>query len=59
MKLITERRFRHLPIVDNGKVLAVVSSGDLTHWLVQGQMGDGYSGDGGEVQELVELAARS
>ncbi len=25
MKLITERRFRHLPIVDNGKVLAVVS----------------------------------
>jgi CBS domain-containing protein len=51
MKLITKRRFRHLPIVDNGKVLAVVSSGDLTHWLVQGQMG--------EVQELVELAARS
>jgi CBS domain-containing protein len=51
MKLITKRRFRHLPIVDNGKVLAVVSSGDLTHWLVQGQMG--------EVQELVELAAQS
>jgi CBS domain-containing protein len=51
MKLITTRRFRHLPIVDNGKVLAVVSSGDLTHWLVQDQMG--------EVQELVDLAARS
>ena len=51
MKLITERRFRHLPIVDNGKVLAVVSSGDLTHWLVQDQIG--------EVQELVDLAARS
>ena len=51
MKLITERLFRHLPIVDNGKVLAVVSSGDLTHWLVQDQIG--------EVQELVELAARS
>ncbi len=50
MKLITRRRFRHLPIVDNGKVLAVVSSGDLTHWLVQDQMG--------EVQELVDLAAR-
>ena len=40
MKLITKRRFRHLPIVDNGKVLAVVSSGDLTHWLVQDQMGE-------------------
>ena len=51
MQLITKRRFRHLPIVDNGKVLAVVSSGDLTHWLVQDQMG--------EVQELVDLAARS
>ncbi|MBI2715735.1 MAG: CBS domain-containing protein [Rhizobiales bacterium] len=51
MQLITKRRFRHLPIVDNGKVLAVVSSGDLTHWLVQDQLG--------EVQELVDLAARS
>jgi CBS domain-containing protein len=51
MELVTKRRFRHLPIVDNGKVLAVVSSGDLTRWLVQDKMG--------EVQELVELAARS
>ena len=51
MELITKRRFRHLPIVDNGKVLAVVSSGDLTHWLVHDQIG--------EVQELVDLAARS
>ena len=51
MELITKRRFRHLPIVDNGKVLAVVSSGDLTRWLVKDQMG--------EVQELVGLAARS
>jgi CBS domain-containing protein len=50
MQLITERRFRHLPVVDNGKVLAVVSSGDLTRWLVQDQLG--------EVQELVNLAAR-
>ena len=51
MQLITERRFRHLPIVDNGKVLAVISSGDLTRWLVQDQIG--------EVKELVDLAARS
>ena len=50
MQLITERRFRHLPIVDNGNVLAVVSSGDLTRWLVQDQIG--------EVKELVDLAAR-
>lgn len=51
MELVTKRRFRHLPIVENGKVLAVVSSGDLTHWLVNDQMG--------EVQELVDLAAQS
>jgi CBS domain-containing protein len=51
MALVTTRRFRHLPIVENGKVLAVVSSGDLTHWLVKDQIG--------EVQELVDLAARS
>jgi CBS domain-containing protein len=51
MELITKRRFRHLPIVDNGKVLAVISSGDLTHWLVRDKIG--------EARELVELAARS
>ncbi|MEK7877412.1 MAG: CBS domain-containing protein, partial [Pseudomonadota bacterium] len=51
MQLVTQRRFRHLPIVENGKVLAVVSSGDLTHWLVKDQLR--------EVQELVDLAARS
>ena len=51
MELITRRRFRHLPIVDNGKVLAVISSGDLTHWLVQDKIG--------EARELVDLVARS
>ena len=48
MELITKRRFRHLPIVENGKLLAVVSSGDLTRWLVKDQVG--------EIQELVALA---
>jgi predicted transcriptional regulator len=51
MELVTKRRFRHLPIVENGKVVAVVSSGDLTHWLVKDQMR--------EVQDLVDLAVRS
>jgi CBS domain-containing protein len=50
MELVTKRRFRHLPIVENGKVLALISSGDLTHWLVKDQIG--------EVQELVDLAAQ-
>lgn len=51
MELVTQRRFRHLPVVENGKLLAVVSSGDLTHWLVKDQAG--------EVQTLVNLASRS
>ena len=51
MALVTKRRFRHLPIVENGKVLAVISSGDLTHWMVKDEPG--------AVQELVDLTARS
>jgi CBS domain-containing protein len=51
MAIVTNRRFRHLPIVENGKVLAVISSGDLTHWMMQDQTG--------RVQELVDIAERS
>ena len=51
MELVTRQRFRHLPVVENGKVLAVVSSGDLTHWLVRNQMAQG--------QATVDLAASS
>jgi len=51
MELVTKRHVRHLPIVENGKVHAVLSSRDLTHWLVKSR--------DGEVQELVELANRS
>ena len=35
MNIITQRRIRHLPVVEDGKVLGVVSSGDLTHHLVK------------------------
>jgi CBS domain-containing protein len=51
MAVVTKRRFRHLPIVENGKVLAVISSGDLTHWMVKEEARG--------VQELVDLTARS
>jgi CBS domain-containing protein len=51
MELVTQRRFRHLPVVDNGKVLALVSSGDLTHWLVKDQIV--------EVREVDDLARKS
>jgi CBS domain-containing protein len=51
MALVSKRRFRHLPIVENGKVQSLLSSRDLTHWLVKNR--------GGDVQDLVELANRS
>jgi CBS domain-containing protein len=51
LELVTNRRVRHLPIVDGGKVLAVISSGDLIHWLVEDQVQ--------EVQEIVDLATKS
>ena len=35
--LVTTKRIRHLPVVDDGRVVGMVSSGDLTHWLVRGQ----------------------
>ena len=49
MELVTKRHFRHLPIVENGTVHAVLSSRDLMHWLAKDRMG--------EVRDLVELAA--
>jgi CBS domain-containing protein len=35
MGIVTNKRIRHLPVVENGRVLGVVSSGDLTHRLVE------------------------
>lgn len=50
MALVTRQRFRHLPVVDeSGRLLALVSSGDLTRWLVSERIG--------EVRDLVTLAA--
>ena len=51
MAVITQRRFRHLPVMEGRRLLAVISSGDLTKWLVKDKLG--------EVQELVGLAAQS
>jgi CBS domain-containing protein len=35
MGIITNQRIRHLPVVEDGKVLGVVSSGDLTYRLIE------------------------
>ncbi|MCS5712064.1 CBS domain-containing protein [Candidatus Berkiella aquae] len=34
MEIITEKRFRHLPVVDNGKLVGIISIGDITRWIM-------------------------
>jgi predicted transcriptional regulator len=51
MSIVTNRRIRHLPVLHNGELVGIVSSGDLTHWLVQDREGD--------IRELVDVAAHT
>lgn len=37
MSIVTNQRIRHLPVVEDGKVMGIVSSGDLTYRLVKEQ----------------------
>ena len=37
MSLVTEMRFRHIPVMGDGKLLGLLSSGDLTRWVVASQ----------------------
>jgi len=37
MRMVNEKRFRHLPLVKDGKLVGLVSSGDLTRWVVDEQ----------------------
>ena len=48
MTIVSNQRIRHLPVVRDDKVLGMISSGDLTHWLVEDRSG--------EIRELVDDA---
>jgi CBS domain-containing protein len=37
MRIMTERRCRHLPVVCDGKVIALISIGDLVRWTSRNQ----------------------
>jgi CBS domain-containing protein len=37
MRIMTERRIRHLPVVENQHLIGIVSIGDLVNWMISAQ----------------------
>lgn len=37
MQLMTSNRIRHLPVVDEGRLVGLISMGDLVTWVMQSQ----------------------
>jgi CBS domain-containing protein len=37
MRLMTDKRIRHLPVIDEGKMTGLVSIGDMVNWIISAQ----------------------
>ena len=37
MRLMTDHRVRHLPVVDGDRILGIISIGDLVNWIISAQ----------------------
>ena len=37
MRLMTEKRVRHLPVTESGRVVGIISIGDLVNWIISAQ----------------------
>jgi len=37
MRIVTDKRIRHLPVVENGRLTGMISIGDLVNWVISEQ----------------------
>ena len=37
LRLMTDHRFRHLPVLDGDKIVGIISIGDLVNWIISAQ----------------------
>ncbi|MGA2657329.1 MAG: CBS domain-containing protein [Verrucomicrobiota bacterium] len=37
LRLMTDHRIRHLPVLDEGRIVGIVSIGDLVNWIITAQ----------------------